>query len=268
MNATTPIILASSLGIGTFFANGNGDLMIATTNRRSITAVTASLLAISMLAACTGDGDSSSTTAAPSTTPAPATTLDVAPSTTAPLETALTLAYVEPPAGLLGDLATAQRRGLEDAVNEIRIMASIKHKNIVRYCDAFVERDNLYIAMEFAEHGDISRQVDKFKAANKYIKEDIIWSYLLQMCNGLALMHSRNVLHRDIKPKNVFLTGKNHIRLGDLGCAKLMKSGMARTQIGAFATLQHTQKRIRAHCRRLPVSFLFCINISLRAPYA
>ena len=37
---------------------------------------------------------------------------------------------------------------------------------------------------------------------------------------------------QDIKPKNVFLTGKNHIRVGDLGCAKLMKGGMARTQIG------------------------------------
>jgi NIMA (never in mitosis gene a)-related kinase len=45
-------------------------------------------------------------------------------------------------------------------------------------------------------------------------------------------MHSRNVLHRDIKAKNVFLTGKNHVRLGDLGCAKLLKAGMARTQIG------------------------------------
>ena len=125
-----------------------------------------------------------------------------------------------------------QPKEREDAVNEIRIMASIKHKNIVRYCDAFTERDNLYIAMEFAEHGDISRQIDKFKAANKYIKEETIWSYFIQMCNGLGLMHSRNVLHRDLKPKNVFLTGKNHVRLGDLGCAKLMKSGMARTQIG------------------------------------
>ena len=91
----------------------------------------------------------------------------------------------------------------EDAVNEIRIMASIKHKNIVRYCDAFVERDSLFIVMEFAEHGDISRQIDKFKAANKYIKEDTVWSYLIQMCYGLHCMHSRNVLHRDIKPKNV-----------------------------------------------------------------
>lgn len=163
-----------------------------------------------------------------------------------------------------------QPREREDALNEIRIMASIKHKNIVRYCDAFTEKDSLFIVMEFAgasarraprphaappnparppahsvpartrtpapdpsEHGDISRQIDKFKAANKYIKEDTIWSYMIQMCNGLALMHGRNVLHRDIKPKNVFLTGKNHVRLGDLGCAKLMKAGMARTQIGA-----------------------------------
>ncbi len=66
------------------------------------------------------------------------------------------------------------------------------------------------------------------------------------MCNGLALMHARNVLHRDIKPKNVFLTGKNHVRLGDLGCAKLMKAGMARTQIGASgAALRGPRTRAR-----------------------
>ena len=49
----------------------------------------------------------------------------------------------------------------EDALNEIRILASIKHRNIIRYCDAFTEKDNLYIVMEFAEHGDIGRQVCK-----------------------------------------------------------------------------------------------------------
>ena len=67
-----------------------------------------------------------------------------------------------------------QPREREDAVNEIRVLASIKHRNIVRYCDAFVEKDSLYIAMEFAEHGDIGRQIEKFKKANKYIKEDTV----------------------------------------------------------------------------------------------
>ena len=54
-------------------------------------------------------------------------------------------------------------------------------------------------------------------------------------------MHGRQVLHRDIKPKNVFLTGKNHVRLGDLGCAKLMKAGMARTQIGEYFIIIDTR---------------------------
>ncbi len=67
---------------------------------------------------------------------------------------------------------------------------------VCRYCDAFVEKDNLYIVMEFAEHGDISRQTDKFKKANKYIKEDTIWSYTIQICQAVYALHSRNILHR------------------------------------------------------------------------
>ena len=69
-------------------------------------------------------------------------------------------------------------REREDAVNEIRILASIRHQNIVRcgfclardtsvnhdspvrhrYCEAFVERDNLYIVMELAQHGDVGHK--------------------------------------------------------------------------------------------------------------
>ena len=112
------------------------------------------------------------------------------------------------------------------------------------YCDAFVERDNLYIVMEFAEHGDIGRQIEKFKKANKYVKEDTIWSYAIQVATGLYSLHSKSILHRDIKPKNVFLTGRNHVRLGDLGCAKLMKGGLARTQIGACGS-----KCVHVHVR-------------------
>jgi serine/threonine protein kinase len=57
----------------------------------------------------------------------------------------------------------------EDALNEIRILASIKHRNIIRYCDAFTEKDNLYIVMEFAEHGDVGRQVGLPLSCNAYL---------------------------------------------------------------------------------------------------
>ena len=69
-----------------------------------------------------------------------------------------------------------------------------------------------------------------------------MWAYLIQIAQGLQAMHSRNCLHRDVKAKNVFLTSKNHVRLGDLGCAKLLKAGLARTQIG-------TRVRERARAR-------------------
>lgn len=120
----------------------------------------------------------------------------------------------------------------QDAVNEIRILASVKHKNIVSYCEAFVEGDALFIVMEFAERGDINSIVSKAKRKNAYIPEDTIWCYLMQICHGLNALHSKQILHRDLKPRNIFLTASKHVRIGDLGCAKLMKTRMTSTQVG------------------------------------
>lgn len=97
-------------------------------------------------------------------------------------------------------------------------------------------------------------QVEKFKKANKYIKEDTIWSYTIQIARALNEMHSRNILHRDIKPKNVFLTGKNHVRMGDLGCAKFMKTGLARTQV--------SERNVRIRSWRPLDSCTPCVHLS------
>lgn len=95
-----------------------------------------------------------------------------------------------------------------------------------------MEKDKLYIVMEFAERGDLYRQIKKYKNARKLMKEDLIWVYLYQICEGLQELHRKRIMHRDLKPKNIFLTGEHHIRIGDLGCSKLMRNGLARTQIG------------------------------------
>ena len=84
----------------------------------------------------------------------------------------------------------------EDAVNEIRVLASMQHTNIIRYCDAFTERDNLYIVMEFAERGDIYHKIKKYREANRCMREEVIWSYFIQMCRGIAELHSRRIIHR------------------------------------------------------------------------
>ena len=95
-----------------------------------------------------------------------------------------------------------------------------------------MEGPNLYIVTEYARGGDLHGKIKRYTKKRKSMPEDMVWSYLAQMCHGLYSLHRVNVLHRDLKPKNIFITEHNAIRLGDLGCAKIMKAGMARTQIG------------------------------------
>ena len=129
-------------------------------------------------------------------------------------------------------LKALKKREREDAVNEVRVLASIKHRNILRYCEAFLEGSNLYIVTEYAKGGDLHGKIKRYTKKRKSLAEKTIWTYLLQLCSGLETLHKINIMHRDLKPKNIFLTAHNQIRLGDLGCAKVMKAGMARTQIG------------------------------------
>lgn len=61
------------------------------------------------------------------------------------------------------------------------------------------------------------------------MKEAEIWTLLYQMVTGLAALHSRKIVHRDIKCANVFLTNEGHAKLGDLNVSKINKAGVMNT---------------------------------------
>ena len=64
-------------------------------------------------------------------------------------------------------------------------------------------------------------------------KEDIIWTYFIQILTGLKALHEKKIIHRDIKSANIFLTEDFKVaKLGDLGIAKHAKDDLAKTQIG------------------------------------
>mmetsp|Transcript_30639 Transcript_30639/g.66877 ORF Transcript_30639/g.66877 Transcript_30639/m.66877 type:complete len:355 (-) Transcript_30639:7-1071(-) len=119
-----------------------------------------------------------------------------------------------------------------DAVNEIRLLASVTHEHVVGYHEAFVDGNRLCIVMEYAPHGDLSRAIRKRQAQQKYFSEDQIWSYLIQITIGLQALHAARILHRDVKTANVLRCAGEKVKLSDLGVAKLMKGAMTKTQIG------------------------------------
>lgn len=58
----------------------------------------------------------------------------------------------------------------------------------------------------------------------KYFAEKDIWDYAYQICMAVEYLHSKNIIHRDIKCLNIFLTESRQIKLGDLGVSKIVQS--------------------------------------------
>ena len=122
----------------------------------------------------------------------------------------------------------------ENALNEIRILYSLSHKNIIGYKDAFFDQSSktLNIVMEFANGGDISVKI-KYNLKHKlHFGENIIWEYLIQILEGLNFLHENKIIHRDLKSANIFLMKDNTVKIGDLNVSKVNKQGMAYTQTG------------------------------------
>ena len=122
----------------------------------------------------------------------------------------------------------------QDAVNEIRILASVVNPYVIRFCEAFVEDDMLYIITEYANHGDLFKRLQRLKQRHQSLPEDACWIYFIQLCLGVQALHRNSILHRDLKSANVFLASHNRLKIGDLGVAKLLRAqeAYAKTQIG------------------------------------
>ena len=125
------------------------------------------------------------------------------------------------------------KANIEDAKNEARILKQLEYKYIVKCFDSFEENNSLNIVMEYCEKGDLATLLKDYKQKNKYLPENLIWKFFIQISLGLAYIHYHKILHRDLKTLNIFLTKNLDIKIGDLGVAKILQNTLhAYTFIG------------------------------------
>ena len=106
--------------------------------------------------------------------------------------------------------------------NEARFSAAFNHPNIVKIYD-YGEYNNLpYIVTEFVR-GQTIRDVLDYKRCFS-LNESC--SIMLQLCDAVHEIHSKNIVHRDIKPQNIYYSSDGSIKLGDFGISILLGSGM------------------------------------------
>eukprot|EP00201_Polytomella_parva_P011603 CAMPEP_0175073940 /NCGR_PEP_ID=MMETSP0052_2-20121109/20920_1 /TAXON_ID=51329 ORGANISM="Polytomella parva, Strain SAG 63-3" /NCGR_SAMPLE_ID=MMETSP0052_2 /ASSEMBLY_ACC=CAM_ASM_000194 /LENGTH=341 /DNA_ID=CAMNT_0016341963 /DNA_START=37 /DNA_END=1059 /DNA_ORIENTATION=+ len=131
------------------------------------------------------------------------------------------------------DVRSMNQAEKEDSINEIRLLASVQHPNVISYNEAFLDGNRLCIIMEYAPEGDLAKIIKKHQMMKRPIPEDFIWRSWIQIVIGLQALHGMRILHRDVKPGNVMLFEHGVAKIGDLGIAKLLtKSTAAKTQIG------------------------------------
>ena len=122
---------------------------------------------------------------------------------------------------------------LEDIIREYSLMVDMKgHANVV-YCDDFryVQHEDgigwdIYIKMELL--------IPLTKALPKTIEERQVIDLGVDICNALVMCKERNIVHRDIKPQNIFVSKDGTHKLGDFGIAKTAERTTSGTKIGTY----------------------------------
>jgi len=122
----------------------------------------------------------------------------------------------------------------ENSLNEVRILASVSHPNVVSYIDAFYDDSSstLCIVMEFADDGDLESKINKHIKLKKKFPEHEIWHIFKNIVLGLKSLHDKKILHRDLKAANIFMNKKGVVKIGDMNVSKIIKQGLLYTQTG------------------------------------
>merc|ERR1711903_85872 len=114
---------------------------------------------------------------------------------------------------------SAAAQGREGA----RVLSRLQHPNVIRYYDSFVDwQGRLCLVTSFCPGGDLAGEVRKAREAGRPIPEAQVVAWLAQLAAALEYLHAKHVMHRDLKPQNVFIGRGGVLRVGDFGVAKAM----------------------------------------------
>ena len=117
----------------------------------------------------------------------------------------------------LTDRATGSDDSVQRFQREVRAAARLSHPNIVAAYDAGEHNGTHYLVMELVDGIDLARLVRQSGPLNASRAVD----YVRQAAAGFACAHAQGIIHRDIKPQNLLVDRKQHVRILDMGLARL-----------------------------------------------
>ncbi|KAF4033427.1 Ribosomal protein L26 [Phytophthora infestans] len=144
-------------------------------------------------------------------------------------------------------------------------LTSSRHNfdSIVRYYQAWQENGFFFLQMELCEGGTLQEFITTRN--REVLPEYYLWSILRNVASGLEVLAEHGLVHLDIKPDNIFITGDGHLKIGDFGMAgKVVTSSKASSTISDLeGDAKYMAKELLSSADRLPSADIFCLGIMM-----
>ncbi|XP_060566033.1 serine-rich adhesin for platelets-like isoform X2 [Ruditapes philippinarum] len=128
------------------------------------------------------------------------------------------------------------KKEYEKVQEEVELLKTLEHKNIVGYLGTSLEDSVVSIFMQFVPGGSIASILARFGA----LDEAVFRKYTKQILEGVEYLHANDVIHRDIKGGNVMLMPNGVIKLIDFGCAKRLCINLSMGQSQILKSMKGT----------------------------
>ena len=129
-------------------------------------------------------------------------------------------------------LSLLQETYLEELRNEIEVLRSLDHPNIVKAYEVYETKRNIYVVMEYCAGGDLYSRAPYTEDQAAYLMN--------QLCSAIAHMHKHKVTHRDLKCENIMFESKDplaFIKVLDFGLSRKFVPGMSELMNEGVGTL-------------------------------
>ncbi|KNC22858.1 hypothetical protein FF38_03265, partial [Lucilia cuprina] len=116
----------------------------------------------------------------------------------------------------LDTLNANNRKVLESFTHEISTLSELDHKNIVQYLGFENEQNYLNIFLEYIPGGSLAHKVN----TEGPLSEKVAKHFVFQCLEGLQYLHSKGIIHRDIKGANILVDTNNVAKISDFGLSR------------------------------------------------
>ncbi|MBQ2325624.1 MAG: protein kinase [Clostridia bacterium] len=160
---------------------------------------------------------------------------------------------------ILNDEYNGDKQAESRFINESKAVAMLSHKNLVSIYDVAIYPDMKYIVMEYLDGITLKEYLDK--------KGVLPWKeaclYTMQILRALEHTHSRDVIHRDIKPQNIILQKNGEIKVTDFGIAKTPHEAVTSGRDRAIGTVYYISPEQASSKETTFASDLYSVGIML-----